>query len=133
MDGTAPTALPAKLDRALRGTDVRGLQALIDRLVREEGYVRGDPDQPRDKDYPENAAADRRDRTRVASLFVLYYDWRRDLSESACFAAQQIERIRAATGASHVRLVAHSLGGVIARFSFRVRRCCCMLFTRSAT
>ena len=119
VDGTPPLALPAKLDRALRGTDVRGLQGLIDRLIRDAGYVRGDPDQPRDKDYPENAAGDRRDLARVASLFVLYYDWRRDLSESACFVARQVEQIRAATGAPRVLLVAHSLGGVVARYYVR--------------
>jgi pimeloyl-ACP methyl ester carboxylesterase len=107
---------PALLDRALRRTDVRGLQGLVDHLVREEGYVRGNPDQPRDKNYPDNPAAEREDRMRVASLFVVYYDWRRDLAESACVLADRIARIRAATGASRVHLVAHSFGGVVARY-----------------
>ncbi len=119
VDDTPPADIPAKLDRALRGTEVRGLQKLIDHLTRQEGYVRGDPDQPRDKDYPENAPADRQDRTRTASLFVLYYDWRRDLSESACLLAERIARIRAATGAPRVLLVTHSLGGVVARYYLR--------------
>jgi len=118
-DGAAGTEVPAKLERALRGTDVRGLQPLIDRLVREEGYVRGDPGRPRDKEYPENAPAERSDRTRVASLFVLYYDWRRDVAESACVVAERIARIRAATGAPHVLLVGHSFGGVVARYYLR--------------
>jgi pimeloyl-ACP methyl ester carboxylesterase len=119
VDGMAPAEIPGQLDRALRGTDVRGFQRLIDRLVREEGYVRGNPGQPRDKDYPENAKVDREDRTRVASLFVLYYDWRRDLAESACFIAGQVARIRAATGAPQVLLVGNSLGGVVARYYLR--------------
>jgi pimeloyl-ACP methyl ester carboxylesterase len=119
VDGTSPAKLPVQLDRELRGTDVRGFQRLIDRLIREEGYVRGDPEQPRDKDYPENAQADREDRTQVASLFVLYYDWRRDVTESACLVAERIARIRAATGAPQVLLVGNSLGGVVARYYLR--------------
>jgi pimeloyl-ACP methyl ester carboxylesterase len=110
---------PETLDRALRGTDVRGLQDLIDHLIREGGYVRGNPDQPRDKDYPENPPAERRERVRAASLFVVYYDWRRDLAESACVLAERIARIRAATGASRVHLVAHSYGGVVGRYYLR--------------
>jgi pimeloyl-ACP methyl ester carboxylesterase len=118
-DGTPAADVSARLDRALRETDVRGLQGLIDHLVREEGYVRGDPDQPRNKDYPENAPAERRDTTRAASLFVLYYDWRRDLAESACVLAERIARIRAASGAPRVHLVAHSFGGMVARYYLR--------------
>ncbi len=118
-DGAPGTEATARLDRALRGTDVRGLQPLIDHLVREEGYVRGDPEHPRDKNYPENPPADRSDRTRVASLFVLYYDWRRDIAESACVVAERIAGIRAATGAPHVLLVGHSFGGVVARYYLR--------------
>ncbi len=118
-DGTSAMEFPATLDRELRESDVRGLQGLIDHLVRDEGYVRGDSDQPRDKDYPENPPDVRRDRTRLASLFVLYYDWRRDLPESACVVAERIARIRAATGAPRVLLVGHSLGGVVARYYLR--------------
>lgn len=119
VDGASPAEIPVHLDRVLRGTDVRGFQRLIDRLVRKEGYVRGNPEQPRDKDYPENAQADREDRTRVASLFVLYYDWRRDLAESACFVAERISRIRAAAGAPRVLLIGNSLGGVVAKYYLR--------------
>lgn len=118
-DGAPGTGGPARLDRALRGTDVRGLQPLIDRLVREEGYARGDPDHPRDKEYPENTQADRQDHTRAASLFVVYHDWRRDLSETACVVAERITRIRAATGAPRILLVGHSFGGVVARYYLR--------------
>lgn len=119
MDGIPALEAPARLDRALRGTDVRGLQALIDHLIRTERYVRGDPDRPADKDYAENSPEDRQDRTRVASLFVLYYDWRRDLAESACVIAGRIARIQASTRAPRVHLVAHSLGGIVARYYLR--------------
>lgn len=111
--------VPAQLDEALRRTDVRGLQGLIDRLVRDEGYLRGNPEQPLDKDYPENPESARQDRTRVASLFVLYYDWRRDLAESACLLAHRVARIRAMTRAPKVYVVGHSLGGVVARYYAR--------------
>lgn len=117
-DGSAD-ALPAWLDRELRGTAARGLQPLVDRLVRDEGYVRGNPDDPRDKDYPENGPVLRADRTRAGSLFVLYYDWRRDIPESACVLAERIGRIRRATGSERILLVGHSLGGVLARYYLR--------------
>jgi pimeloyl-ACP methyl ester carboxylesterase len=119
VDGGQPAAVPRELDRALRGTDVRGLQGLINHLIRYEGYLRGDPEQPHDKDYPENPESVRTDRKRLASLFVVYYDWRRDVAESACILAQRVARIRAQTGAPRVHLVGHSLGGVVARYYLR--------------
>jgi pimeloyl-ACP methyl ester carboxylesterase len=118
-DWGRPLEVPVRLDHALRRTDVRGLQRLIERLVREEGYLRGNPEQPLDKDYPENPEALRTDRTRLASLFVLYYDWRRDLAESACLLAHRVDRIRTAARAPKVHLIGHSLGGVIARYYAR--------------
>jgi pimeloyl-ACP methyl ester carboxylesterase len=118
-DGADPIELPAKLDRALRETAVRGVQGLIAHLVDREGYVRGDPEHPQDKDYPENPPEVRPDRTRAASLFVVYYDFRRDLAESACVLAARISRIRASTGAAKVLLVGNSLGGVVARYYLR--------------
>lgn len=117
--GSRPLEIPGRLDRSLRGTEVRGLQGLIDRLVRDEGYVRGNPEQPLDKNYPENPESLRSDRTRLASLFVVYYDWRRDIAESACLLADRVARIRARTGASRVHVVGHSLGGVVARYYAR--------------
>ncbi|MBP2670979.1 MAG: hypothetical protein H6Q85_1045 [candidate division NC10 bacterium] len=117
--GSRPLTIPTRLDRALRHTEVRGLQGLIDRLVHDEGYLRGDPEQPLDKDYPENPESVRSDRTRLASLFVVYYDWRRDIAESACLLANRVARIRARTGASRVYVVGHSLGGVVARYYAR--------------
>ena len=68
--GGQPAEVSGDLDRALRGTDVRGLQPLINHLIQHEGYLRGDPEQPRDKDYPENPEGVRKDRRRQASLFV---------------------------------------------------------------
>jgi len=117
--GSRPLTIPARLDRSLRRTEVRGLQGLIDRLVQDEGYLRGDPEQPLDKDYPENPESVRNERTRMASLFVVYYDWRRDIAESACLLANRVARIRARTGASRVYVVGHSLGGVVARYYAR--------------
>jgi len=117
--GGQPAEVSGELDRALRGTDVRGLQPLINHLIQREGYLRGDPEQPRDKGYPENPEGVRTDRSRQASLFVLYYDWRRDLAESACVLAQRVARIRTLTGAPRVYLVGHSLGGVVARYYLR--------------
>jgi pimeloyl-ACP methyl ester carboxylesterase len=111
--------MPGRLDHALRRTEVRGLQRLIERLVQEEGYLRGNPEQPLDKDYPENPESVRADRTRLASLFVLHYDWRRDVAESACLLAHRVARIQTTTRAPKVHIVGHSLGGVIARYYAR--------------
>lgn len=118
-DGGRPLEIPGRLDQALRQTEVRGLQSLLTHLIQAEGYVRGNPDRPQDKDYPENPEVVRSDRTRPGSLFVLYYDWRRDLADSACILAQGIARIRARTGAAQVHLVGHSLGGVLVRYYAR--------------
>jgi pimeloyl-ACP methyl ester carboxylesterase len=119
VDGDQPLGVPGELDKALRGTDVRGVQALINHLIQQEGYIRGDPEQPRDKNYPENPEGVRTDRKRLASLFVVYYDWRRDVTESACILAERVARIRASTGVSRVHLVGHSLGGVVVRYYLR--------------
>jgi len=119
VNGGRPLEIPSQLDLALRRTDVRGFQGLIDRLIREEGYVRGNPEQPLDKDYPENPEWMRKDRTALASLFVVYYDWRRDVTENACLLANRIARIRVRTGASRVHLVGHSLGGMVTRYYMR--------------
>ncbi|HWU39567.1 MAG TPA: hypothetical protein VN203_18110 [Candidatus Acidoferrum sp.] len=118
-DSVPAMEAPGMLDRALRGTDVRGMQPLIDHLIQVKGYIRGNPDQPRDKNYPENPVSEREDRTAVASLFVVHYDWRRDLAENACVLADRIARIRAVTGAARVHLVAHSYGGVVSRYFLR--------------
>jgi pimeloyl-ACP methyl ester carboxylesterase len=115
----AASAMPGLLDRELRGVAVRGLQPLADHLIRTQGYVRGNPDDPADTDYPENPAGLRRDRLQTGSLFVLYYDWRRDVAENACVLGERLMRIRAATGAERVFLVGHSLGGVVARYYLR--------------
>lgn len=48
-------------------------------------------------------------------LFVFPYDWRKDVSLTASFLDQKIENIKTQTGAQKVDIVAHSLGGLIAR------------------
>jgi hypothetical protein len=114
----APLDLPGRLDRALRGVPVRGLQPLIDRLIQQEGYVRRNPGNPADRDYPENRPGEE-PAPASPSLFVLYYDFRRDIPETACLLADTIGRIQAAAGTPRVRLLGHSLGGTLARYIVR--------------
>jgi hypothetical protein len=115
---TAPLDLPRRLDRALRGVPVRGLQPLIERLIREEGYVRRNPSNPADRDYPENRPAGEPGPS-SPSLFVLYYDFRRDVPETACLLADAMARIQLGAGSPRVRLLGHSLGGTLARYIVR--------------
>ncbi len=48
-------------------------------------------------------------------LFVWGYDWRKDLKPSVADLTSYIEQVKTATGSSQVNLVAHSMGGLIAR------------------
>jgi len=48
-------------------------------------------------------------------LFVFPYDWRLDLSETASLLDQKIQSIKQQTGTQKVDIVAHSMGGLIAR------------------
>ncbi|MFC2077770.1 alpha/beta fold hydrolase [Candidatus Bipolaricaulota bacterium] len=48
-------------------------------------------------------------------LFTFPYDWRRDLLETSNLLAARIEGILAQTGAAAVDVVAHSMGGLLAR------------------
>ncbi|MFC2079124.1 alpha/beta fold hydrolase [Candidatus Bipolaricaulota bacterium] len=48
-------------------------------------------------------------------LFTFPYDWRRDLLETSDLLAAKVEAILAQTGAEVVDVVAHSMGGLIAR------------------
>ena len=52
------------------------------------------------------------------NCFVFYYDWRRDLVESARKLGEAIERIQIAFGDPDLKvdLVGHSMGGLIARY-----------------
>lgn len=48
-------------------------------------------------------------------LFTFPYDWRRDLIETSALLADRIVDILAQTGAEAVDIVAHSMGGLVAR------------------
>lgn len=49
------------------------------------------------------------------TLFVFPYDWRKDIRETAPLLDQKIEQIKIQTGAQKVDIVAHSMGGLVAR------------------
>ncbi len=117
--GADASTVATRLDRSLRLATVRGLQDLLTSLVTEHGYIRGDPEQVTDKDYLDNPPEVRDERRTAASLFVVYYDWRRDIAENACVLANRIAGIQAQTGASRVHIVGYSFGGVIARYFTR--------------
>ncbi|MBF8249980.1 MAG: esterase, partial [Candidatus Levybacteria bacterium] len=48
-------------------------------------------------------------------LFLFPYDWRKDISETKVFLDQEIQQIKAKTGSAKVDIVAHSMGGLVAR------------------
>ncbi|MBI4096129.1 MAG: alpha/beta hydrolase [Candidatus Levybacteria bacterium] len=48
-------------------------------------------------------------------FFVFPYDWRRDISSTVSLLDQKINEIKAQTGLSKVDIVAHSMGGLVAR------------------
>ncbi|MDP3954504.1 MAG: alpha/beta fold hydrolase [bacterium] len=48
-------------------------------------------------------------------LFYFPYDWRLDLSDTASLLNEKIEEIKAQTGYSKVNIVAHSMGGLLAK------------------
>lgn len=72
------------------------------KILSSQGYGAGDIDHPRKGD----------------KCFVFFYDWRRDLVESAQLLSERIDAIRAAYGdpGLKVDLVAHSMGGLVARY-----------------
>ena len=54
--------------------------------------------------------------TRDRDLFVAFYDWRKSVNDSArLYLAPWIDRARRLAGADQVVLVAHSMGGLVAR------------------
>lgn len=54
--------------------------------------------------------------TRDADLFVAFYDWRKSVSDSAAsYLIPWIDRARSRSGQNKVILVAHSMGGLVAR------------------
>ena len=98
-DGTENSAKPMVLGDIIRGTDINILgyhyqshtfDGLIDELEK-NGYVEG-------KD-----------------LFVSSYDWRKSNADSAEKLKDKINEVLAETGADKVDLVAHSMGGLVAK------------------
>ncbi|MFH0936884.1 MAG: alpha/beta fold hydrolase [Candidatus Daviesbacteria bacterium] len=49
------------------------------------------------------------------NLFVFPYDWRKDISLTAPLLDQKIDQIKQQTGSQEVDIVAHSMGGLVAR------------------
>ena len=49
------------------------------------------------------------------NLFTFPYDWRQDNNLTANLLKQKIQEVKAITGASRVDIIAHSLGGLVAR------------------
>jgi pimeloyl-ACP methyl ester carboxylesterase len=78
--------------------------SLVDMLTTVGGYRRARPGTALDDDAPR--------------LYALLYDWRRDLSAAARQLDELIERVRAAHSSPHLKvdLVAHSSGGLVARY-----------------
>lgn len=78
--------------------------SLVDMLTTVGGYQRARPGAPLDDDAPR--------------LYALLYDWRRDLSAAARQLDELIERVRAAHSSPNLKvdLVAHSSGGLVARY-----------------
>ncbi len=99
-DETAPGLEAYQIYDQIWGVDY--YSKIIDSLGSGGGYRFGDIDNPAPG---ENA-------------FVFVYDWRRDLVESAARLGRALERLRARLGPPDLRfdLVAHSQGGLIARY-----------------
>jgi alpha-beta hydrolase superfamily lysophospholipase len=76
--------------------------AILDVLRDAGGYIMGDIADPKPGE----------------TLFVYYYDWRRDNVEAAIGLGRAVERVRAALGSPDLRvdIVAHSMGGLIAEY-----------------
>jgi pimeloyl-ACP methyl ester carboxylesterase len=71
-------------------------------ILSSQGYRDGDINHPRKGD----------------NCFVFFYDWHRDLVESAQLLSERIDAIRAAYGNPDLKvdLIAHSTGGLVARY-----------------
>src|SRR3989344_5088254 len=55
------------------------------------------------------------DYTLDQNFFVFPYDWRRDITEAANLLDQKIQQIKSQTGSQKVDILAHSMGGLVAR------------------
>ncbi|HLF91596.1 MAG TPA: hypothetical protein VI451_21815 [Anaerolineales bacterium] len=56
------------------------------------------------------------DNTANFDVHVFAYDWRKDLTQTALLLDNEINSVLSSTGASQVNIVAHSLGGLLARY-----------------
>ncbi len=76
--------------------------AILEALEKVGGYRRGEIKDPRPGD----------------TCFVYYYDWRRDLAESAIGLGRAIEQLKTRLKSPHLRfdIVAHSMGGLVAQY-----------------
>lgn len=101
-----PSALEA-FDIAERAFGQDFYRPIVETLTRHGGYVRAAPGTPA-------AKGERR-------LYVFAYDWRQDNVASAAALHRLIEQVRQDHGdpALRVDLVAHSMGGLIARYYLR--------------
>jgi pimeloyl-ACP methyl ester carboxylesterase len=101
-DGLAPY----EICDSVGGIDYYG--PILTALQEIGGYERGDIEHP----HPGE------------TLYVFAYDWRRDNVETAARLAEAIDRIRAAHGRPELKvdLVAHSMGGLVARYYIKYGR-----------
>lgn len=99
--GTTPAFTSVQIGDIVRNDGRLDVYApLIRYLVEQRGYV----------ECPNPATV-----CPEGTLFVFPYDWRKDPSGAASRLGERIEAIRTATGAAQVNLLAHSMGGLVAR------------------
>ncbi|RZT91978.1 lecithin:cholesterol acyltransferase [Rivibacter subsaxonicus] len=110
FDPQSGAPLPSKLEAYGIAEQAFGrdfYRPILDTLTRHGGYVRASPGQPAQK-------GERR-------VYVLAYDWRQDNVQSARELHALVEAVRRdyADPALRVDLVAHSMGGLVARYYLR--------------
>jgi len=97
IDGTENIEMPIKIGDIIRGitlpaiSNIHVFDRLISELIDNGGYVEGE------------------------DLFVFPYDWRISTSLNAILLKEKIEEILLETGYENVDIVAHSMGGLIAK------------------
>ena len=98
-DGTEKSDKPMRLGDIIRGNHLDILGTKYDSKIY-EGLI----SQLEGEGYVENT-----------NLFVFPYDWRKSNADSAVKLKEKINKILADTGADKVDLVAHSMGGLVAK------------------